>query len=83
MVLFNPNLGDKGIHTFPKVISPKVNAPVLPEFERADYDATVLHVSHNVSWIPFYSFRSCCLSINQPFLGYLMPKFDSFLNFRL
>ena len=37
---------DKGIHTFPKGISLKVNAIMLLEFELAYYNVTAQHVSH-------------------------------------
>ena len=32
---------DKGVHTFPKSICPKVNVIARPEFELASYDSTV------------------------------------------
>ena len=37
---------DKGIHTFPKVICPKVNIIGWPEFELTYYDSAVQHVNH-------------------------------------
>ena len=41
MVLFNPYLGDKGAHTFPKGISLKVDVIMRPEFQLAYYDVAV------------------------------------------
>ena len=39
VVLFNPELWeDKGVHTFPKGISPKVNVITWLEFKLADYN---------------------------------------------
>ena len=47
MVLFNPQLGSgEVIHTFPKVISPKVNIIMRLEFELAHNNAIVQHVRH-------------------------------------
>ena len=37
---------DKGLHTFPIGISPKVNVVAGLEFELAYYDVTVQHFSH-------------------------------------
>ena len=42
MILFNPYLvGDKGIHIFPKGISPKVNLITELEFELTNYNVAV------------------------------------------
>ena len=46
MVQFNSSLGDKGFHTFPKGISPKVNVIVQLEFELTHYNVLVQHISH-------------------------------------
>ena len=36
----------KGVHTFPKGISPKVNVLAQLEFELTYYDVAVQHISH-------------------------------------
>ena len=41
VVLFNPWLGDKGVHAFPKGINPKVNVIGRLEFELAYSDVGV------------------------------------------
>ena len=46
------SLEEKRVHTFPKNISPKVNARVWLEFKCANYDITVLHNSHYVMGSP-------------------------------
>ena len=46
MALFNPQLADKGVHTFPKGISLKFNVIVRLEFKIAYYDVAVQHVSY-------------------------------------
>ena len=46
MILFNPLLGYKGLHTFPKSIRLKVNIMASLEFELAYYDFAVEHLSH-------------------------------------
>ena len=51
-VQFNLSLVGKGIHTFPKVISPKVNLIARLDFERAYYDYAVQHISHYVTGSP-------------------------------
>ena len=38
--------GDKGVHTFPKSISLKVNVIVRLEFELAYYNVADQHVNH-------------------------------------
>ena len=38
--------GDKGVHTFPRDFSLKVNAVTRLEFEHIYYDVAVQHVSH-------------------------------------
>ena len=45
MVLFNP-WEDKGIHTIPKGICPKVNVVARLEYELAYYDSTVHRFNH-------------------------------------
>ena len=42
----------KAIHTFPKVISPKVNIMVRLEFELTYFKATVQYISHYATGIP-------------------------------
>ena len=37
---------DKGVHTFPNGICPKVNVIVRLDYELADYDSAVLHFNH-------------------------------------
>ena len=39
------------IYTFPKDISPKMNVIAWLEFELADYDVAVQHISHYVTEI--------------------------------
>ena len=47
MILFS--LGrDKGVHTFPKSISPKVNVIVLLELKLAYFEAVVQHFSYYI-----------------------------------
>ena len=41
---------DKGVHTFPKGICPKVNIKLRPEFELAYYDSTVQCFNHNTTF---------------------------------
>ena len=43
---FNPYLGDKCVHTYPKDISSKINVIVRLEFKLAYCNVTVSHVSH-------------------------------------
>ena len=38
-------MGDKGVHTFSKVISPKVNLKAQLEFELGNYSVLVHHVN--------------------------------------
>ena len=45
-ILFNPLMGDKWDHTFPKGISTKVNMVVRLEFEPTSDDVTVQHLSY-------------------------------------
>ena len=42
----------EGLHTFPKGISPKMNAIARLKFELANYDITVQHVNHNATGTP-------------------------------
>ena len=51
MVQFNPFLGNKGIIRFPKSVSSKMNLIARLQFEIANYDIGVEHVSHNATWI--------------------------------
>ena len=46
VLLFKPYLGNKGLHTFPKGISPKMNVIARLEFEFASYNVTVQHVNY-------------------------------------
>ena len=39
-------MAEKGVHAFPKGISPEMNVIVRLEFELAFYDVTVDHASH-------------------------------------
>ena len=43
VLLFNPLLGDKAVHAFPKGISLKVNIIAQLEFELTHYDVAVHH----------------------------------------
>ena len=47
VVLFNPHLGDKGVHSFPEGISPKVNVIERLEFELVYFKAAIQHFNHN------------------------------------
>ena len=58
-VLFNPQLGNKGVHTFPKSISSKVNEITRLVFELAYFEATVQHFSYEDS--PFSIFCEICI----------------------
>ena len=49
--------GDKGIHTFSKGISPKLNVIVWLDFEHARYDIIVLNVSHYTTSNPPRMYR--------------------------
>ena len=42
---------DKGVHSFPKDTSPKVNVIAQLEFELAYYNVAVQHVSHYATGI--------------------------------
>ena len=46
------NWEDKGVHSFPKGIFPKVNVIARLEFELAYYDSAVLRFNHYTTWIP-------------------------------
>ena len=52
-MLSNPYLegANKGVHNFPKSISPKVNVIAWLEIEHAYYGVTVEHVSYKAKWI--------------------------------
>ena len=41
-----PSCEDKGVYTFPKDISPKVNVITSLEFELANYDFAVKYFNH-------------------------------------
>ena len=43
---------DKGVHTFPYGICPKVNIIAQLEFELANYDSAVHRFNHYTMWIP-------------------------------
>ena len=49
VVVFKLWFVDKGVYTFPKGISMKVNAVTWLAFEPAYYDVTLQHISHS-SW---------------------------------
>ena len=46
------NLGYKGVHTFPKGISPKVNVIAQVESELVHFEAAVHHFHHNATITP-------------------------------
>ena len=46
MVLFIHSWEDKGVHTFPKSICPKVNVIARLEYELAHYDSAVHRFNH-------------------------------------
>ena len=48
------NLEDKGVHTFPKGICPKVNVIAWLEFEFAYYDVAVQHDSYYSMGTPLW-----------------------------
>ena len=51
-------VGYKGINTFPKIISPKVNVITWLEFELAYFEAAVQHFTHYTTRIqPCFHFR--------------------------
>ena len=43
---------DKGVHTFPKGICPKVNVIARLEYELANYDPVVHRFDHYTTWTP-------------------------------
>ena len=47
---------DKGVHTFPKGIYPKVNVIARLEFELAYYDSAVHCFNHYTTKTPLYNF---------------------------
>ena len=51
-MLFNPSWEDKGVHTFPKGICPKVIVIARPEFELAYNDSAVHRINHYTTRIP-------------------------------
>ena len=51
-VLFNIAGEDKGVHTFPENISPKVNIIMQLEFKLAYFNVAVQHVSHYTTTTP-------------------------------
>ncbi len=67
MILITYSLEDKGVHTFAKGISPKVNVIVRLEFELAYYDVAALHVNHCTTKMALFFFfktvlmKVCCL----------------------
>ena len=52
MVLLTHGWEDKGVHTFPKGICPKVNVIARLEYELAYYDSTVYRINHYTSRTP-------------------------------
>ena len=48
----NHSWEDKGVHTFPKGICPKVNVILRLEYELANYDSTVHHFNHYTTRTP-------------------------------
>ena len=52
---------DKGVHTFPKGICPKVNVIVRLGFELAYYDSAVQHFNHYTSRTPCGTESICCI----------------------
>ena len=53
----NYNLDDKGVHTFPKGICPKVNVIARLEYELAYYDSAVHRFNHYTTRTPPYLFE--------------------------
>ena len=49
MILFNPELGDKGVYTFPESINPKINDKGCVVFERVFFKTTFQHINHAAS----------------------------------
>ena len=58
---------DKGVHTFPKGICPKVNVIARLEYELAYYDSAVHHFNHYTTRTP------------PTFLGFLLLTKDPFI----
>ena len=56
LVTLTYSLEDKGVHTFPKGISPKLNFISRLEFELAYFKAAVLYLSHHAMGTPSFIF---------------------------
>ena len=82
MVLFNPQLEDKGV-TLPNAISPKVNVIAWVEFELAYFEATVQHFNYYAAgftpnlMVPFLYQDTYCLFMEQYL--YFLICYDSFV----
>ena len=50
VVLFNPQVGDKGVHAISKVVIPKVNVIARREFEPFYYERGFLEVLYLKQW---------------------------------
>ena len=48
---------DKGVHTFPNGICPKVNVIARLEYELAYYDSAVHRFNHYTTWTPTWRFE--------------------------
>ena len=57
VILFNPHLGDKRIHTFTKVISLKVNVMAELDFKLVYYNVAIQHVSLYVTESNLFALR--------------------------
>ena len=66
-------MGDKGVHAFPKGISPQVNIIAQLEFEPAYNDIPVEYVSNSIMEINPFGLE-CLFNGISTFIGYLMPK---------
>ena len=62
MVLFNP-WEDKGVHTFPKGICPKVNVIARVEYELAYYDSAVHRFNHYTTRTPRIVYKYLYITI--------------------
>ena len=66
VILFNPYLRYKGVHTFPKSIYPKVNAVRRLDFEFVYYDLAVQRFKHFTTW----TLPSCLTKAEEPSMSY-------------
>ena len=62
VVLFNHSWEDKGVHTFPKGICPKVNVIARLEYELAYYDSAVHRLNHYTRGHP----ATCGQTLSRP-----------------